>query len=168
MIGVYLSMNTKTYLCNLGKLLLSSIAFVLGAVIGGMIVALVGLQPPPLPEGVDGSLAFLILMLESPLLVLPLIPISRSLGGGILFRAAILSFFIWSVYTLNTAIESLAFTNTTVEGALFITLSFLPPTILSGTAVAWFFRPAEEDVNTTALIKEYFSNRKAGSCHRGD
>lgn len=156
-------MRTKSYTLMLGKLLFCSIAFILGAVIGGMIVTLLGLQPPPLPEGVDSSRAFLILMLESPLLVLPLILIGRGLSGGILSQAAALSFFTWVVYALNTAIESLAFTSTTTEGALFTALSFLPPAILCGTTVVWLFQSAEEGTNTLVLVKEYFNNRKANA-----
>jgi len=101
-------MKTNSSLLYLGKLLLSSSAFILGAVIGGMIVPLLGLQLPPMPEGVDNGRAFLILILESPLLVLPLILIGRGLGGGILSRGAVFALFTWAVYTLNTAIESLA------------------------------------------------------------
>jgi len=157
-------MKTKSSLLFLGKLLLSSIAFILGAVIGGMIVTLLGLQPPSLPDGVDSGRAFLILMLESPLLVLPLIVIGRELDGGILSRAAALSLFTWSVYTLNTAIESLAFTSTSAEGALFTTLSFLPAAMFCGTSVAWLFRPVEEGISTPVLAaKEYFRSRKASA-----
>ena len=153
----------REFLLFLAKLTLSSIAFILGAVIGGMIVTFMGLQSPPMPEGVDSSQAFLTLMLESPLLVLPLILIGRGLGGGTLSRAATLSFFTWTVYTLNTAIETQAFTTMSTEGALFTTLSFLPPAILCGTAVAWLFRPAEEGMGSMVLVKEYFSSHKAGA-----
>jgi len=86
-------MKTYLSLLYLGKLLLSSSAYILGAVALGMIVTLLGLQPPPMPEGVDSGRAFPVLMLESPLLVLPLILIGRGLGGGILSRAATLSLF---------------------------------------------------------------------------
>lgn len=156
-------MKMKTFLLFLAKLILSSIAFILGAVIGGMIVTFIRLQSPPMPEGVDSSRAFLTLMLESPLLVLPLILIGRGLGGGTLSRAATLSFFTWTVYTLNTTIESLAFTTMSAEGALFTTLSFLPPAILCGAVVAWLFRPTEEGMGFLALLTEYFSSRKAGA-----
>lgn len=64
-------MKTNSSLLYLGKLLLSSSAYILGAVAVSIIVMLLGLQPPPIPESVDSRRASLILMLESPLLVLP-------------------------------------------------------------------------------------------------
>ena len=123
-------MTTKGLLINLGKLLLCGSLFAVGMVTGGVLVSIVGLQPPPMPEGVDEALAFLILLLESPLVALVLIFLARGLGGRFPPRAAALSFFAWVVYALNTAIETLAFTTTTVEGALSTAVSFLPPSVL--------------------------------------
>ena len=152
-------MEIKKFFTNLGKLLLCSIAFILGVIAGGVIVALLGLEPPPMPESVDGELAFLILMLESPLLALVLILIARRLGGGLLTRAVSLSFFSWVVYTLNTTIESLAFTSMTTEGALFTTLSFLPASIFCGIATAWLFPSREKGRGPVELVKSFFSSR---------
>jgi hypothetical protein len=158
-----LQLKKKSHPITIGKLFLCSLVYILGVIIGGMILTFMGLQPPPMPEGVDGNRAFLILMLESPLLALTLILIARGLGGGLLSRAVILSFFTWAVYTLNTAIETLAFTTTTVEGAIFTTVSFLPPSILCGTAVAWLFPPADKEIGVVKLVKAYFSSRKTGA-----
>jgi len=152
-------MKTKSFFITMGKLLLCSLVFILGAIAGGIIVTFLGLQSPPMPEGVDGNLAFLILLLESPLLALTLILIARGLGGGLLPRATALSFFTWVVYTLNTAIESLVFTSTTVEGALFTTLSFLLPSIFCGTAAAWLFPAGEKGISLVAMVKAFFGNR---------
>lgn len=152
-------MEIKKTIINLGKLLLCSLAFILGAIAGGMLVALLGLEPPPMPESVDGELAFLILMLESPLLALALIMIARRLSGGLLIRAISLSFFTWVVYTLNTNIESLAFTSMTTEGALFTTLSFLPASIFCGIATAWLFPSREKGSSPVELVKSFFSSR---------
>ena len=153
----------KQFFTSLGKLLLCSLAFILGSIAGGMIVTLLGLQPPAMPEGVDGNLAFLILMVESPLLALTLVLIGRGLGGGLLARAVTLFFFTWAVYTLNTAIESLAFTTATVEGAIFTTVSFLPACIFCAIAVAWFFPSSEKGTSFVVLVKEYFDSRKTGA-----
>lgn len=147
----------------LGKLLLCSLAFILGAVIGGMVAALLGLQQPPVLEGVDSSLAFLLLLLESPVMAFALALVARGLAGGLLPRALILSFFTWVTYTLNTAIESLAFTIMTVEGALFTTVSFLLPSILCATAAAWLFPPVEKELGLAAMARESFSSRTAGA-----
>lgn len=152
-------MKMKTFLLATGKLLLCSIAFILGTIIGGMVVTLFGLNPPPIPEGVDGNLAFLILMLESPLLVFSLILIGRGLGGDRLARALTLSIFTWVVYTLNTVIESLIFTTTTMEGALFTALSFLFPCIFVGLVVALLFPSSDKAERMITLVKEFFRRR---------
>lgn len=156
-------MRIKQLLIYLGKLLLCSLAFILGAVIGGMVAMLLGLQQPPMPEGVDGSLAFLLLLLESPVMALALALVARGLGGGLLPRAIALSFFTWVVYTLNTAIESLAFTSTTVEGALFTTVSFLLSSILCATATAWLFPPVEKGITFSSMARAFFGGRRTGA-----
>jgi len=156
-------MTIKQLFVYLGKLLLCSLVFILGAVSGGMVAMLLGLQQPPTPEGVDSSLAFLLLLLESPVMALALALVARGLGGGLLPRAITLSFFTWVVYTLNTTIESLAFTSTTVEGALFTTVSFLLPSIFCATAVAWLFPPVEKKSSLATMAREFFSGRTAGA-----
>jgi hypothetical protein len=153
----------KQLLVYLGKLLLCSLAFILGAVSGGVVAALLGLRQPPMPEGVDSSLAFLLLLLESPVMALALALAARGLGGGLLPRAIALSFFTWVVYTLNTVIESVAFTSTTVEGALFTTVSFLLPSIFCATAAAWLFPPVENESSLDTMVRAFFSGRTAGA-----
>jgi hypothetical protein len=156
-------MKIKSFFLTAGKLLVCSLVFIVGAVVGGMVVTVFGLQSPPMPEGVDSDLAFVILMLETPLLVLALILIGRGLGGGLLPRAITLSIFTWVVYTLNTAIESLAFTSMSIEGAIFTTISFLPSSIFCGMAVAFFFPPADKYVDYKVLVKDYFGSRPKGA-----
>jgi hypothetical protein len=156
-------MRIKQLLIYLGKLLLCSLAFIFGAVIGGMAAALLGLQQPPMPEGVDSSFAFLLLLLESPVMALALALVARGLGGKLLPRAITLSFFTWVVYTLNTAIESVAFTSTTVEGALFTSVSFLLPSVFCATAAVWLFPPVEKGSSLATTVRGFFSGRAAGA-----
>jgi hypothetical protein len=155
--------NTKQLLVNLGKLLLCSLAFILGAVIGGMAAALLGLQQPSMPEGVDTSRAFLLLLLESPLIALALAPLAKRLGGGLLPRALILVFFTWVAYALNTAIESLAFTTTTMEGAVFTTVSFLVPSVSCGTMTALLFASCEKGRSQATIARCFFDHRTLGA-----
>jgi hypothetical protein len=153
----------KTILVFTGKLVLGGIAFIIGSIIGSMVASLLGLQPPPMPEGVDSASAFLLMSLESPLMMLALALLARCLGGGLLLRALTLSLFTWVVYSLNTAVESLAFTTTTAEGALFTTVSFLVPSVLSGTAVALLFPPGEPAESLRTIAKEFFGRRTTGA-----
>ena len=156
-------MTGKTILIFLGKLLLCSITFIIGSIIGSMVATLLGLQQPPMPEGVDVTYAFLLLSLESPLLILPLALIARGLGGNLISRALVLSFFTWVAYSLNTAVESLAFTSTTVSGALFTTVSFLIPSLLCGIVVAHFFPSGDQSESLDAMVKGFFSRRTVGA-----
>jgi len=156
-------MRIKQLLIYLGKLLLCSLAFIFGAVIGGMAAALLGLQQPPMPEGVDSSFAFLLLLLESPVMALALALVARGLGGRLLSRAAALSSFTWVAYTLNTAIETLAFTSTTMEGALFTIISFLLPSIFCGTVATWLFPPGEEGITFSSMARAFFGGRRTGA-----
>jgi hypothetical protein len=156
-------MDIKQLPVNLGKLLLCSLAFILGAVVGGMVAALLGLQQPSMPEGVDTSLAFLFLLLESPVMVFALALVARGLGGGLLPRALILSFFTWVAYTLNTTIESLAFTTTTMSGALFTTVSFLVPSVSCGTVTALLFDSGEKGESLAPIVRAFFDRRTAGA-----
>lgn len=153
----------KQLLISLGRLLLCSVTFIVGAAIGGIVAALLGLQQPPMPEGVDSSLAFLLLLLESPLMVFVLALIARGLGGGLLPRVLVLSLFTWVSFTLNTVIETLAFTTTTIEGALFTTISFLVPSILCGAAAALLFPAEEKGEGLSTAAREYFGHRTAGA-----
>ena len=156
-------MKIKQLLLNLGKLLLCSLAFIVGAVIGGIVAAVLGLQQPPMPEGVHSSFAFLLLLLESPLMALVLVLVARGLGGGLLPRALALSFFTWVAYTLNTVIETLAFTVTTIGGAWFTAISFLVPSIVCGIAVALLFPADEKGKGLAAIAREFFGRRTAGA-----
>lgn len=155
-------MKIKQLLVNLGKLLLCSLAFIVGAVIGGIAATLLGLPQPPTPEGVNSSFAFLLLLLGSPPMALVLALVARGLGGGLLPRALALSLFTWVAYTLNTVIETLAFTTTTMGGALFTTVSFLVPCFACGTAVAVLF-PAKEAKDLFATAEAFFGRRPTGA-----
>jgi hypothetical protein len=160
---VMMTAKINVYVLDLGKLFLCSLAFIVGAVVGGVVVTILGFQPPHLPEGVDRNLAFLILLMESPILGLAIVLIARGLDGGMLLRAAVLSLFTWVVYTLNTSIESLAFTTTTMEGALFTIISFLFPCIFCGTAAAWLIPPNEEGKRLVLMLKGFFGSRRTGA-----
>ena len=154
-------MKGKMILLFAGKLLICSFTFIIGSILGSMLATFLGLQQPPMPEGVDSAFAFFLLMLESPLMIFALALITRGLGGGLLPRALTLSFFMWVTYTLNTAVEALAFTTTTVSGALFTAVAFLVPSLLCGLVVARLFPTGEQPESFSTLAKRFFGRRTA-------
>src|ERR1044071_1332957 len=99
-------MNLKNLLISLGKLLLCVLAFLAGILLGGMLTAALHLQPPPLPQGMDAASAGSIMILESPLLALVLIGLSRSLAGSFWARSLMLASLTWVCNSINNQIEA--------------------------------------------------------------
>jgi hypothetical protein len=137
-------MNIKIFLISLGKLLLCVLAFLVGILLGGMLTAALRLQPPPLPEGMDASSAGLLMIIESPLLALALIGLSRSLTGSFWARSLMLASLTWICNSLNNQIEASYF-GSLASGFWFTNLTFLPPSLLVAATVAWLFPPSSKE-----------------------
>lgn len=136
-------MNTKSLFVNIGKLLLCGVIFAVGIVIGGMVVTVLGLQAPSMPEGMDEQSAMLLMLLESPLLALVLVLLARHLAGGFWARSLMLFFLTWISNSLNNQIEAAAFAGM-AEGFWFTIITFLFPALFVSMAVAWLFPPTEK------------------------
>src|SRR5512143_1417483 len=121
-------MNAKSLFANIGKLLLCGVIFSVGTFAGGMLVTVLGLQQPAMPEGMDAQSAMLSLLLESPLLALVLALLARHLAGGFWTRALILFFLAWVANSVNNQIEAAAFAGM-AEGFLFTIITFLVPAL---------------------------------------
>lgn len=152
-------MNIKTFLVNLGKLLLCVAAYMLGIMLGGMLVTALQLQPPAMPEGFDASTAGLYMILESPLLALVLIGLSRFIAGSFWARALMLGSVTWISNALNNQIEASYF-GSMASGFWFTILTFLVPSFLVAAMVAWLFPPVKEDTFRSAA-KWFFSRYPA-------
>jgi hypothetical protein len=152
-------MSAKIIARASGKIVVCSLMFIPGIVIGGLVVSIMRLPAPVMPDGVDSSAAFGYLMLGTPILVTALAALSKGLQTRFLPRALILSIFAWVAYTLNTVIESLAFTATSPANALYTAISFLFPCIFSGAAVAWLFNPGRGE----ASVRDFFRRKSIRS-----
>ena len=151
-------MSVKTLFIYFGKLLLSSLAFSVGVMIGGMVVNLLGLQPPQVPEGFDTSLAMQYMLLESPLLALALAMVARGIAGGFLTRTFVLSLLTWIAYTVNTQLEATIFTDFG-GGFWYTVIDFGIASLLSGVAAAWLFPSGEKGEGIAAAWKGFFGQR---------
>lgn len=149
-------MNVRSLFATIGKLLLCGVIFAIGTFIGGMVVVMLGLQQPPVPEGMDAQSAMFLLLLESPLFALVLALLARHLAGGFWVRAPMLFFLAWISNSVNNQIEAAAFAGMT-EGFLFTVLTFLVPALFIGMAVAWLFPPATK--NTFVDVARSFFSR---------
>jgi hypothetical protein len=154
-------MNIKTFFVNLGKLMLCGVIFAIGTVLGGMLVTIVGLQVPAMPEGLDQQSAMLFMLLESPLLALVLALLARLLAGGFWARTLMLFLLTWICNSVNNQIEAAAFAGME-EGFWFTVLAFLVPALSVSMAVSWLFPP----INKFTLmdsVRPFFRHLSLGS-----
>jgi hypothetical protein len=152
-------MGIKSICVNLAKLLLCGVVFAAGLVVGGMVVTMLGLQQPPMPEGLDGQLAMSYLLLQSPLLALVLALLARHLAGGFWSRTLMLVALTWICNSLNNQIEATFFAGMKT-GFLFTVTTFLFPALFISMAVAWLFPSTHPAESLGALVKA-FSGRFA-------
>lgn len=153
-------MNIQSLFVNLGKLLLCGLLFSMGAIIGGLVVTALGLQQPPMPEGLESQSAMFSLLLESPLLALILALLARHLAGGFWARSLMLASLTWISNSLNNQIEASAFAGME-SGFLFTITTFLFPALFISMAVAWLFPPVAPNTFTDTA-KSFFSRYSPG------
>ena len=153
-------MNIKSLFINFGKLLLCGVIFAIGTVVGGMLVTMLGMQAPTMPEGMDQKSVILFMLLESPLLALVLSLLARHLAGGFWARSLMLFFLTWICNSVNTQIEAAAFAGM-AEGFWFTVLTFLVPALFTSMAVAWLFPPMTRSTLADAF-KSFFSRYSFG------
>ncbi len=154
-------MSIKRALINLGKLLLCSLAFSVGIIVGSMAASLLRLPTPATPAGMDTTVAMRDMLLESPILAFALALIARGLGGGFLARASSLSFLTWIAYTVNTQLEASIFT-TLAGGFWFSIVTFGVPSLFCGAAVAFLFPPDPKGKSLVTAAREFFGRRTTG------
>jgi hypothetical protein len=154
------NMTMKSLFVNLGKLLLCGVIFSIGTIIGGIVVTILGLQQPPMPEGMEPQAAMLSMLLESPLLALVLALLARHLSGGFWARTLMLASLTWISNSLNNQIEASAFAGMEA-GFLFTIITFLFPALFISMAVAWLFPPITKSAFADAF-KSFFSHHSFG------
>ena len=140
----------KSIVIFLGKLLVSTFAFILGMIVGGIVTTAIGMQPPTLPPEIDGDAVGMLMFATSPLLVLALYFVNRELAGGWLARSLMLFLLSWIAYSVNNALEAAIFTNYET-GSWFTIVSFAPALFFCAVAVASLF-PAHGSTKSLAAI----------------
>jgi hypothetical protein len=153
-------MNIKSLFTNVGKLLLCGFLFLIGTIVGGMVVTMLGLQPPSMPEGMDAGSAMLSMLLESPLFALVLALLARHLAGGFWARSLMLFFLTWIANSVNNQIEAAAFAGME-QGFWFTIITFLFPALFASMAVTWLFPPMEKSTLMPA-VRSFFSRHSIG------
>ncbi len=151
-------MTLKQLLINVAKLLLCSFAFFAGTIIGGMIARLLGLNPPTPPAGLDSNTLILYSLLATPLIALALLTVAQGLGGNFLTRAAMLSFFTWICYTVNTQLEASIF-STYAAGFWFAITDYFVASLFCGSLIAYLFSPKNRGIGFIAAGRAFFGSR---------
>ncbi len=155
-------MTLKHLLVNLGKLLLCALAHEVGIVIGGMLATVLKLPVPTNLPGADMHQIAVNMLLVTPLFALALAVIGRGLGGSLLTRMSILSFFMWISYTVNTQLEA-SIVSTYASGVAFSIVSGALPALFCGAAVAFLFAPERKAEELSAVMKQFFARRTVAS-----
>jgi hypothetical protein len=153
------TMTFKTLLFDLGKLVVAGAAFAVGIMIGGMLATALQLPPPGAPEGADMSTVGTYSMLTTPLLALALAVLARGLAGGFLTRAAVLTFFMWIAYAVNTQLEA-TIVSTYAGGVPYAVVMYLVAAVFCGTAVAFLFPAEKSSPGTGAVVKAFWARRR--------
>ncbi len=155
-------MNFKGLVVNLVKLLTGSIAFYAGLIAGGMLAAVLQLQPPAMPAGVDAAAAVSALMLSSPFMALALALLARGLGGSFVTRALALSFLTWIAYGVNTQLEA-AVVSTFATGIAFTLVSLAVASLCCGATVAFLFPADDWTGHAGEMLRDFLARRSAGA-----
>lgn len=151
-------MTIKTWLVDMGKLILAGGVFAIGTVLGGMVAALLQLPLPTPPQGADMSTVSLYMMLSTPLLALALAVVARGLRGSFVVRAPVLAFFLWIAYVVNTQLEA-TIVSTYAQGIRFALVVNAVAALLCGAAVAFLFPPESASETTGMGDRSFWAQR---------
>lgn len=154
-------MSIREGLVNLGKLMLASVAYEAGVVMGGMVVTLLGMTPPTAPPGADMASVVRNLVYVTPLFMLALAILSTRLTGRFAARWLSLSFLLWIAYSVNTQLEA-AIVSSYATGRDFAVVSGAVTALVGTAAVAWLFPPRERGERAWEAIRRFVSHRRAG------
>ncbi len=126
----------------IGKILLCSVAFVVGTVVSGMVSVGMGLPQMHVPAGTTEQALFLALVLSTPVLVVGIAPIASGLGRSFAARCAAIFAILYVVFLVNT-IEAAKFSNMITVPLWVMFVHYLIPCVLTALTAAWCFGSKE-------------------------
>jgi hypothetical protein len=130
---------------RIGKLLLAPVAYGLGMVLSGMLIAALHLPTTPPVPGDTRSMEtqFLISLLLSPLLVASLLPLAEGMRGKWIQRCLAIAGLLFVTLGLNTIIELTVFSTMLPDKNLLVSAIFVLPALFLG-ALATFGKARSE------------------------
>jgi len=155
---------SHTWIGYLWRTPICALAYVLGSVIGGVVLPPFGVSLPAVPQAADPETMMRDMILAALVLAAGLTPLSCHLAGRLHTRVAILSALIWVCATLNTVIEARIFTTLFAQGgALGSVLHGILPSLLCGAALAVFIHPGASAWQSHSNLAAYFTFRRPHS-----
>jgi hypothetical protein len=136
------------------KLSFSALAYVVGAMLGGLLVTGIGLEMPRPPVEVDSMTQSLLLFPAGFAYALGLAAMAAGLSGRRWERWLVLTTFLFAINGIGNAIEATMFT--TLGGQTGGAVSFLLPSALCALAVTILF-PAPSEASLAQSASEFFS-----------
>jgi hypothetical protein len=156
--------STQEWIGYLWRVPVCALAYVLGSVIGGMMLPLLGVSMPAMPEGADPQTLMRDMLLAALVLAVGLTPLSRHLAGSLHARVAILSALIWVCATLNTVIEARIFSTLFAQGgALSLVLHGILPSLVCGAVLAALIHVDTSPEQSPSNLAAYLTFRRPQS-----
>ncbi len=153
-------MNAKTLFDYLWRLLLCGIAYLFGLVVSGMILAVLGLDSPSIPEGTNSTTISFWFFIGSVVLAFALSFISSNLHTTWQARILILFELTLIFGVVGMVIESSLFMTTGAVSSwmnsFYTILNFLLPNLFLTSVVAYFFSPTQQDESCVENLCQYF------------
>ena len=155
-------MKVNSVLGYFWKLPVCAIAFFVGMMLGGIVIPLLGLPAPEIPQGTDSNTIAMWFLLGSIILAFVLSFVAQRLSVKAFWRWWILFMLIWGIGSVGMVLESMFFMETgavsSLETSLVTILNFLLPSLFLAAALVVLFRPSGEQ-STTSSVSVFFSNR---------
>lgn len=152
-------MSLRTILFTVAKLILSALAFLIGTVLGGVVVGILKLPLPEMPAGVSADQTAAMLPLASLLLAVVLAIVSRGLRLRFLGRWLALGLLAWVAYALNTYLETFLVMPGVAQ--LSLPVMNLVNCAVGSAVVAWLFPGGGAAVSLPAALRAFFEQRPA-------
>jgi hypothetical protein len=132
-------------------------ANVVGAAIGGALIAAFGMPVPESPGQAGQQVTGLLLFVASFVLAAGLIPLARRLPGPYWLRWLTLAFLCYACLGLAAPLEGAIFT--TLAGMESIPVLFIPPCLLFAAAVTALFKPVHAGLSPLAAVRRFIHDR---------
>lgn len=129
----------------IGKVLLCSVAFVVGTVVSGIVSTGLHLPQMQLPAGTTAQALFTALLLASPVLALGIASIASGLGKSFAARCTAIFLILYVVFVVNN-IEASKFSNMITVPLWVMFVHDLIPCLLTALTAAWCFGSKEAPV----------------------